>query len=177
VRLRPITQGFGQLMEHLIAERLNHRGPEPLRRDERNHEGTRREGAVMPKQEKDRMTDEEWLADWTDMLGSVPPFARALHDISEVADEAYRRQRRWIVQERTDGLSSREKELLMMALSIAAANRDGAVNHMLAARRHGLTETQLREALAQCFLIVGAMEFVRTGQVVWQEWRAQENST
>src|SRR5882757_11275581 len=120
------------------------------------------------------MTDKEWFADWTDMLGSVPPFALALHDISEVADEAYRRQRRWIVQERTDGLSSCVKELLMMALSIAAANRDGAVNHMLAARRHGLTETQLREALAQCFLIVGAMEFVRTGQVVWQEWRAQE---
>src|SRR5260370_37058910 len=97
------------------------------------------------------MTDEEWSADWTDMLGSVPPFALALHDISEVADEAYRRQRRWIVQERTDGLSSRVKELLMMALSIAAANRDGAVNHMLAAVRHGLAATQLPDTHEQSF--------------------------
>ena len=123
------------------------------------------------------MADDEWLADWTDMLGGVPPFAQALHDISEVADEAYRRQRRWIVHERADGLSSREKELMMMVLNIVVANRDGAVNHMGAARRHGLTETQLREALAQCFLFVGAIEFVRTGQIVWREWRAQQTST
>jgi AhpD family alkylhydroperoxidase len=122
------------------------------------------------------MTDDEWLADWTDMFGAVPPFAQALHDISEVADEAFRRQRRWIVQQRADGLSSREKELVMMVLSIAAANRDGAVNHMRAARRHGLTETQLREALAQCFLYIGAIEFIRTGQAVWQEWRAEQTA-
>jgi alkylhydroperoxidase/carboxymuconolactone decarboxylase family protein YurZ len=120
------------------------------------------------------MTDDEWRADWTDMMGAVPPFAQALHDISEVSDEAFRRQRRWIVQQRADGLSSREKELVMMVLSIAVANRDGAVNHMCAARRHGLTETQLREALAQCFLYVGAIEFIRTGQAVWQEWCAEQ---
>jgi alkylhydroperoxidase/carboxymuconolactone decarboxylase family protein YurZ len=116
--------------------------------------------------------DERWQQDWTKMLGAVPPFAQALHDISDVADEAYRHQRRWIVQERPDGLSAREKELLMMALNIAVANTQGAVTHMHVARKHGLTENQLREALAQTFLFVGAIEFVRTGQVVWQEWKA-----
>jgi alkylhydroperoxidase/carboxymuconolactone decarboxylase family protein YurZ len=120
-------------------------------------------------------TDEVWSQDWTEMLGGVPPFAQALHDISEVADEAYRHQRRWIVEQRADGLSDREKELLMMVLNIASANAQGAVTHMRAARRHGLTECQLREALAQTFLFVGAIEFVRTGQVVWQEWKTAEN--
>ena len=120
--------------------------------------------------------DEGWSLDWTEMIGAVPPFAQALHDISEVADEAYRRQRRWIVEKRADGLSDREKETLMMVLNIAVANTPGAVTHMRAARRHGLTEWQLREELAQSFLFVGAIEFVRTGQVVWQEWKSADDS-
>ena len=113
----------------------------------------------------------DWTAEWRADFGAVPPFASDLHEITPAGEAAYRAARRWIFEQRDDGLSAAQKELLMMVMNIAVSNRDGAVIHMGNARRHGATVMQVREALAQCVLFLGVVEFLKTGQAVWQACR------
>ena len=115
-------------------------------------------------------SDADWTAAWEHMLGTVPSAARDLREISPAAEKSYRELRLWINDDRPDGLSRAEKELVMVVLNIAVGHRGGAISHMRAGLKNGLTVTQLRETLAQCFLSLGVIEFLKTGQAVWQAY-------
>ncbi len=112
--------------------------------------------------------DTLWMVQWERMVGRVPSVARDLHQMSPTAEESYRNLRLWIYQERADGIPYAYKELLMIVLNVAAGNSEGAISHLNRGLKNGLTVTQVREALAQCFLSLGVIDFLKTGQAVWQ---------
>src|SRR6267154_1786098 len=96
--------------------------------------------------------DAGWTAEWERMTGRVSDTVKELHDMSPVAEASYRTLRSWIYQERSDGLPRVSKELVMIVMNASAGRKDGAIRHMNNAIKHGLTATQMREALSLCFL-------------------------
>src|SRR5215472_14908051 len=102
--------------------------------------------------------DEPWTAAWERMLGGVPRLATDLRQIAPPAETGYRTLREWIYTDHPDGLPRALKELLMVVISITKSNPAGATAHVRMGLANGLTEMQLREALAQCFLCLGLVD-------------------
>jgi alkylhydroperoxidase/carboxymuconolactone decarboxylase family protein YurZ len=115
--------------------------------------------------------DGDWMAPWERMLGAVPQVASDLHDIAAPAEEGYRNLREWIYSERADGLSRATKELVMVVINIAEGSPAGAARHLELGLANGLTEMQLREALAQCFLSLGLIRFNAAGLAAWRAFK------
>jgi len=111
---------------------------------------------------------DDWQADWIRMLGRVSEVASELHDMNPTAEESYRRLRSWIYEERADGLSRAHKELVMIMMNTAVANKEGALTHLKHGLNHGLTVTEVREALSLSFLFLGVIGYLRVGQALWQ---------
>jgi alkylhydroperoxidase/carboxymuconolactone decarboxylase family protein YurZ len=105
---------------------------------------------------------------YMETLGNIPAPIAAMFDMDDGFGDAYSDLRELIYTERSDGLSTAMKELLMVTFDIVANNLDGALNHLAAARRAGLTDTQLREALLEVFLIFGVSSWGRVGHKVWE---------
>lgn len=101
-------------------------------------------------------------------MGVVPPFVRELHEMFPAAESAYRETREAIFVERRDGLTTAEKELVLLVMNITLNNVEGALNHLRLARRAGLSQQAVREVLAQCMLYLGVISHVRIGQVLWR---------
>jgi alkylhydroperoxidase/carboxymuconolactone decarboxylase family protein YurZ len=110
---------------------------------------------------------ESWTAEWQRMSGRVPEVARSLHEMNPIAEEGYRNLRAWIYEERSDGLTRVDKELVMIVMNIATGNTDGAVRHLKNGINHGMTVTQVREALSLTFLFLGVNTYLQSGQAVW----------
>jgi alkylhydroperoxidase/carboxymuconolactone decarboxylase family protein YurZ len=110
-----------------------------------------------------------WEQEWEEQFGAVPPFARELHAMFPAAENAYRTTRGAIFTEHPDGLTTAQKELLLMVMNVALDNTEGALTHLRLARGAGLSTQAVREALAQCLLYLGVISHVRTGQVLWRE--------
>jgi AhpD family alkylhydroperoxidase len=119
---------------------------------------------------------DDWTAAWERMLGTVPQLATDLHDISEPAEEGYRRLREWIYADREGGLPRAAKELVMVAVNIAEGSAAGAAAHARLGAANGVTEAQLGEVLAQCFLSLGLIRFNAAGLAAWAAFR-QANSS
>jgi alkylhydroperoxidase/carboxymuconolactone decarboxylase family protein YurZ len=118
---------------------------------------------------------ENWEVEWEAQMGAVPPFVRELHELLPEAEAAYRTTRQAIFSERDGGLTTAHKELLLLVMNVALNNVDGALNHLRLARRAGLGEPALREALATCMLYLGVISHVRIGQVLWRAAQEPED--
>ena len=111
---------------------------------------------------------EQWEREWEAQMGAVPPFLRELHEMFPVAEGAYRETRGAIFSEREGGLTTAEKELVLLVMNVSLNNVEGALNHLRLARRAGLSKQAVREVLAQCMLYLGVISHVRIGQVLWR---------
>jgi AhpD family alkylhydroperoxidase len=63
------------------------------------------------------------------------------------------------------------KELIMVVINVAEGNPAGAVTHLKLGARNGLTQVQLSEALAQCFLSLGLIRFNVAGIPAWNAFK------
>jgi AhpD family alkylhydroperoxidase len=104
-----------------------------------------------------------WQDHYLDIMGYVPPGVSRIFAMDEDFGDLFLGLREVIFRERADGLPLMTKELILVVLDVAVNNRDGAVGHLKAARRAGLTRTQLREALMSIFLILGVSGLVANG--------------
>ena len=107
---------------------------------------------------------------YVETMGSVPPAIGSMFAMDQEFAEHYTDIRELIYRERPDGLSLAMKELILVLLDLAVSNRDGALNHMRAAQRGGLTRTQLQEMLIEAFLVLGVSGWGKVGCHLWNEW-------
>jgi alkylhydroperoxidase/carboxymuconolactone decarboxylase family protein YurZ len=107
---------------------------------------------------------------YRDTLGNVPQAIAVMFAMDEDFANAYTDIREGIYTERPDGMSLAMKELLLVMFDLSVTNVDGAINHMRAARRAGLTQTQLHEALMCAFLVLGVSGWGMVGQKLWNAW-------
>jgi alkylhydroperoxidase/carboxymuconolactone decarboxylase family protein YurZ len=106
-----------------------------------------------------------------DIMGHVPPNVARIFAMDEDFGKVFLELREIIFRERADGLSLAMKELILVVLDVAVNNRAGATSHLRAARRAGLTQTQLRETLMAIFLILGVHGFAANGGIdLWTSW-------
>jgi alkylhydroperoxidase/carboxymuconolactone decarboxylase family protein YurZ len=115
--------------------------------------------------------DTQWAAAWERMLGVVPPVATDLRDIAPPAEAGYRTLREWIYTNDPEGLPRPTKELVNVIINIAVGNPAGAATHVKLGVANGLTEIQLRQVLAQCFLSLGLLKFNIAGLPAWQAYK------
>lgn len=112
--------------------------------------------------------DESWMAEWERMTGKVSDVVKDIRAMSPAAEESYRKLRSWIYEERSDGLTRAEKELVMIVMNVSLNRKDAAIRHLKHGLKHGLTLTQMREVMSMLFLFQGVGGFLETGQSVWQ---------
>jgi alkylhydroperoxidase/carboxymuconolactone decarboxylase family protein YurZ len=110
------------------------------------------------------------LAHYQDTLGNIPPAIQTMSDLDGDFFAAYTDIRKLIYQERPEGLSTAIKELLLVVLDITVDQGPGAVNHLAAAKRAGLTRTQLHEALMEVFMVLGVSAWGKVGRTLWDQW-------
>lgn len=104
-------------------------------------------------------------------MGSVPAAIGAMFAMDEKFANAYTDIRELIYTDRADGMSLANKELLLVMFDLAVSNKDGALNHLRAARRAGLTESALFEALMIAFLVMGVSGWGKVGYHLWESWQ------
>jgi alkylhydroperoxidase/carboxymuconolactone decarboxylase family protein YurZ len=100
-------------------------------------------------------------------MGSVPGPIAEMFNMDTAFAENYSAIRRGIYQERPEGFDLGTKELILVLLDITVHNRDGALNHLAAARRAGATTDQVKEMLMMAFLVVGVSGWGLVGCHVW----------
>lgn len=103
-------------------------------------------------------------------LGNHPPAISTMFDMDEEFGEHYTDIRELIYRERQDGLSLAMKEMILVLLDVTVDNRGGAINHLRAAQRAGLTKTQMKEMLIECFLVLGVSAWGKVGFHLWNAW-------
>lgn len=114
------------------------------------------------------------LDHYMDTLGNVPPAIATMFDMDEEFGEHYTDIRELIYTERPDGLSLAMKEMILVLLDITVDNKGGAINHLRAAQRAGLTKTQMKELLIECFLVLGVSAWGKVGFHLWNAWDETE---
>jgi alkylhydroperoxidase/carboxymuconolactone decarboxylase family protein YurZ len=114
---------------------------------------------------------------YLETLGHVPLTITAMFDMEAGLAESYTDARRLYFQERADGLPVAIKELLIVILDIASGHVSGAVAHLQAAKRAGLTETQLKEGLIAAYLIHGGSSWDTVGRALWEWWREDSKAS
>ena len=111
----------------------------------------------------------EWQAHWREYNnGVLPPIISLLGDMNDIVAESYTRQREWLFEQRPDGLSRGQKELLFAILDIFIDHAEGARQHINAALDAGLPPIQAREALTQVFMLRGMSSFAEIGHEIWE---------
>jgi alkylhydroperoxidase/carboxymuconolactone decarboxylase family protein YurZ len=103
-------------------------------------------------------------------LGNIPPAIRAMSELDDGFFDAYTTIRKLIYQEREDGLPLAIKELLLVVLDITVDQGKGGANHLAAAKRAGLTKTQLKEALMEVFMVLGVSAWGKSGFPLWDQF-------
>ncbi len=115
-----------------------------------------------------RDEDSSWMAEWERMTGRVSEMVSDLHGMNPVAEQGYRTIRSWIYDQRDDGLSRAEKELVMVVMNAARGQTDAAARHLKHGLKHGLTTTQVREVFSMLFLFLGVSWYLESGQALWK---------
>jgi alkylhydroperoxidase/carboxymuconolactone decarboxylase family protein YurZ len=110
------------------------------------------------------------LKHYQESLGNIPPAIATMFAMDEPFANAYTDIRELIYTDREDGLDLSVKELLLTMFDLAVSNADGGINHLRAARRAGLTTTQLYEALMIAFLVMGVSGWGKVGYKLWDSW-------
>lgn len=107
-------------------------------------------------------------------MGDVPAAINAMFAMDAEFGGSYTDIRESIYAERPDGLPLAVKELILVVLDVSVSNTDGALNHLRAARRAGLTKTQLHEMLLEVFLVLGVSGWGKVGYHLWESWADDE---
>jgi alkylhydroperoxidase/carboxymuconolactone decarboxylase family protein YurZ len=97
--------------------------------------------------------------------------------MDETFADSYTDIRELIYTQREGGLDLAAKELLLVMFDLAVSNPDGGINHLRAARRAGLTQTQLQEALMIAFLVMGVSGWGKVGYKLWDSWCADTEAS
>jgi|GEM_PF-6360471 len=100
-------------------------------------------------------------------MGSVPGPIDEMFEMDTAFAESYSAIRLGIYEQRPEGFDLATKELFLVLLDITVHNRDGALNHLAAARRAGATVDQVKEMLMMAFLVVGVSGWGVVGCHVW----------
>ena len=111
---------------------------------------------------------------YLETLGHVPQTIAAMFDMDAGVAESYTNLRKLYFDRRTDGLSVALKELLIVMLDVADGHAPGAVAHVRAAKRAGLTENQLKEGLMAAHLLLGGSSWDKVGRLVWEAWKESD---
>jgi AhpD family alkylhydroperoxidase len=111
---------------------------------------------------------------YAEMFGSVPAPIVSLFEMDEEFAGHFADIRELAFRERPDGNSAATKDLMCVIVNTVIGNKEGAVNHTRKARRGGVSEVQLREALYIVFLITGTWSWSSVGHAVWQAWNSEE---
>ena len=114
---------------------------------------------------------------YLETLGHVPPTITAMIDMDAGLAQGYTNLRKLYFDGRPDGLPLAIKELLIVMLDLAEGHVPGAVAHLHAAKRAGLTENQLREGLIGAHLILGASGWDKVGRAVWEAWQERDDAS
>jgi alkylhydroperoxidase/carboxymuconolactone decarboxylase family protein YurZ len=117
------------------------------------------------------------LNHYVETLGDIPPAISTMFDMDEAFGEHYTDIRELIYKERSNGLSLAMKEMILVLLDITVDNRGGAINHLRAAQRAGLTKTQMQEMLIECFLVLGVSAWGKVGFHLWNAWNDVEEES
>lgn len=118
-----------------------------------------------------------WEKHYLEVMGTVPPGIRTIFGMDEDFGNLFVQLRELIFRERSDGLPLVTKEIVLLTLDIASNNKKGALNHMRAARRAGMSQSQLLEVLLGSFLILGVSSLSNVGLELWESWDASEPSS
>ncbi len=107
---------------------------------------------------------------YMETLGNVPPAISSMADMDDEFFPIYTELRKLIYRDRSEGLPPAFKELLLVVLDITVSQGPGALNHLAAAKRAGLTKTQLQETLLAVFMVLGVSAWGKVGHTLWEEW-------
>lgn len=113
-----------------------------------------------------------WQDYWQQPDGSIPEPMALLADMNVVAAETYTQLRSWLTEDRPDGFTRAQKELLFAVLDIFCEHAYGARFHTRNAVAEGISRTQVREALTMVILTRGINAFAEIGMQIWQECQA-----
>ena len=105
---------------------------------------------------------------WQATLGSVPPKFVQEYEMNPIIGEAHTRLRKWIIEDHPDGLPRAMKELLFVYIDIFCQSAEGGMSHLREARKAGLTEMQLREALSLIVMTLGPRAWMFAGADIWE---------
>ena len=100
-------------------------------------------------------------------LGNVPTPIQALHDGAPDALSCYVGLRKAVLAQHDDGLDLAMKELLFVILDVVYDNESGAMNHLEAALKAGLTPRQLLDGLLQTMMVGGIQTWGKAGHRVY----------
>lgn len=100
-------------------------------------------------------------------VGNVPPPIATLVEHAPEFLDGYVRARTFIMDDAPDGLDLATKELVFVILDVVYDNEVGALNHLDAALRAGLSPRALLEALLQTFLVGGIATWGKSGHRVF----------
>jgi alkylhydroperoxidase/carboxymuconolactone decarboxylase family protein YurZ len=112
--------------------------------------------------------DETAVEHFNRTLETIPePIAVLVDEMPELLD-AYVEFRKIVMTDRDDGLDLPTKELLFVVLDVAFDNEPGAMNHLRAALKAGVTPTQLLEALLEVWIVGGIQTWGKSGHRVFR---------
>ena len=109
-------------------------------------------------------------------LGNVPPSIAVLAENAPDMLDGYVGIRRWVLGSREGGLDLATKELIFVLLDVVYDNEAGALNHLAAAQRAGLTTTALLDAMVEVFMVGGIQTWGKVGHKVYEAALANERA-
>ena len=121
-----------------------------------------------------------WSDHYLATLGNVPDAIRQLFDLDEDVATAYTEiRKRAYAPEGSGHLPLKYRELLFVVMDIEVGNYDGAMNHLTAGVRAGLTRTEFADALVELLIVRGISTWGLVGHRLWDNSRelfeGQEN--
>lgn len=110
-----------------------------------------------------------WTAHYLDTLGNVPDAIEQLYALDAAVAEGYTQIRKVAYEQAEGRLDIKIRELLFVVIDIELGNFGGAVNHLKAGIRAGLTRLEFADALIQLILVRGISTWGLTGHRLWRD--------
>lgn len=112
---------------------------------------------------------ESWEDHYQETLGNIPEAIRQLFDLDPEVATAYTTIRKRAYTRADGHLPLKYRELVFVVVDIEIGNHGGAMNHLAAAIKAGLTRTELADALIEMLIVRGISAWGLTGHRVWAD--------
>jgi len=112
---------------------------------------------------------ESWENHYLETLGNVPEAIRQLFDLDPEVATAYTAIRKRAYASEEGHVPLKYRELIFVVVDIEIGNYGGAMNHLAAAIKAGLTRTELADALIEMIMVRGISTWGLTGHRVWAD--------